>query len=64
MLATALTIAYGIDTIGLIYAAVAGVMALAQSAMPAPLKPTSSLPPAFGRHSALSQRRPKPTRKQ
>ena len=32
VLATAVTIAYGIDTIGLIYAAVAGVMALAQLA--------------------------------
>jgi hypothetical protein len=32
VLATAITIAYGVDTIGLIYAAVAGVMALAQLA--------------------------------
>ena len=32
VLATAVTIAYGIDTIGLIYVAVAGVMALAQLA--------------------------------
>jgi hypothetical protein len=32
VLATAVTIAYGIDTIGLIYLAVAGVMALAQLA--------------------------------
>lgn len=31
VLANAVTIAYGIDTIGLIYVAVAGVMALAQS---------------------------------
>ncbi|WP_163616209.1 hypothetical protein [Microbacterium sp. B35-30] len=32
VLATAVTIAYGVDTIGLIYVAVAGVMALAQLA--------------------------------
>jgi hypothetical protein len=32
VLATAVTIAYGIDTIGLIYVSVAGVMALAQLA--------------------------------
>lgn len=32
VVATAVTIAYGIDTIGLIYVAVAGVMALAQLA--------------------------------
>jgi hypothetical protein len=32
VLATAVTIAYGIDTIGLIYVAVAGAMALAQLA--------------------------------
>jgi hypothetical protein len=32
VLATAVTIAYGIDTIGMIYGAVAGVMALAQLA--------------------------------
>ena len=32
VLATAVTIVYGIDTIGLIYVAVAGVMALAQLA--------------------------------
>ena len=32
VLSTAVTIAYGVDTIGLIYVAVAGVMALAQLA--------------------------------